>query len=413
MGRPLKIAKAQAVINVTNTTATTNIVTVSQDLLDPTSAAYGVIAGMPFVPATTTGTNLIAGTTYYILQITGNSTFTVSETQLSANPTYTPVTLTTGTTASALSVGVVDSGFNNPEGLANTYGVVGGNTAIYGNQVLARVAIGVAGVGTIYSYDDSNVIGGSNTDFANTLSAGSVVSSVDSQTGALTTIGFVDTVTGNVTIECSDATATGNFLTSVGNAETLYANLPITFDVNIGGLNNTQTYFVKEIVNAAAFSVSFTPGGANVPLSDETVTSNVTQDQVLLDANALANSSGTSFVYADNEAGFILRQKGKQKYLVQGATSGLIAQCLTANLANAALVPNSMSILATYANSATQYVQSLSDIDSELFTATSGPIATGNIVLANADPVYVTFNSAVAANTANSLYYPLVQIPGA
>jgi len=408
MGRPLKIAKAQAILTVTNTTATTNIVTVSQNLSN-----LGVIAGMPFVPSTTTGTNLIAGTTYWILQITGASTFTVSATELSANPTYTPVTLTTGTTASSLSVGVVDSGFNNPEGIANTYGVVGGNTAIYGNQVLARVAIGVAGTGTIYSYNDSNVVGGAGTDFANTLSAGSVVSSVDSQTGALTTIGFVDTVTGYVTIECSDATATGNFLTSVGNAETLYANLPVTFDVNIGGLNNTQTYFVKEIVNAAAFTVSFIPGGANVPLSDETVTSNATQDQVLLDAVALANASGTSFVYADNEAGFILRQKGKQKYLVQGATSGLIAQCLTANLANAALVPNSMNILATYANSATQFVQSLSDIDSELFTATSGPIASGNIVLANADPVYVTFNSGVAANTANGLIYELVQIAGA
>lgn len=408
MGRPLKIAKAQAILTVTNTTATTNIVTVSQNLSN-----LGVIAGMPFVPSTTTGTNLIAGTTYWILQITGASTFTVSATDLSANPTYTPVTLTTGTTASSLSVGVVDSGFNNPEGIANTYGVVGGNTAIYGNQVLARVAIGVAGTGTIYSYNDSNVAGGAGTDFANTLSAGSVVSSVDSQTGALTTLGFVDTLTGYVTIECSNATATGNFLTSVGNAQTLYANLPVTFDVNIGGLNNTQTYFVKTIVNAAAFTVSFTPGGSNVPLTNQNVTSNATQDQVLFDANSLANASGTSFVYADNEAGFILRQKGKQKYLVQGATSGLVAQCLTANLANAALVPNSMSILATYANSATQYVQSLSDIDSELFTATSGPIASGNIVLANADPVYATFNSAVAANTANGLFYPLVQIPGA
>jgi len=408
MGRPLKIAKAQAILTVTNTTATTNIVTVSQTLAD-----LGVIAGMPFVPSTTTGTNLIAGTTYWILQVTGASTFTVSATELSANPTYTPVTLTTGTTASSLSVGVVDSGFNNPEGTANTYGVVGGNTAIYGNQVLARVAIGVAGTGNIYSYDNSNVVGGAGTDFANTLSAGSVVSSVDSQTGALTTIGFVDTVTGYITIECSNATATGNFITSVGNAETLYANLPITFDVNIGGLTTDKTYFVKTIVNAAAFSVSYIPGGANVPLSNENVTSNATQDQVLLLADAAANASGTGYVYADNEAGFILRQKGKQKYLVKGGTSGLIAQCLTANIANASLVPNSMNILSTYANSSTQFVQSLSDVNAELFTATSGPIATGNIVLANADPAFATFNSAVAANTANGLIYELVQIASA
>ena len=129
MGRPLKIAKAQAVLTVTNTTATTNIVTVSQNL-----SSLGIIAGMPFVPSITTGTNLIAATTFYILEITGASTFTVSATPLNANPTYTPVTLTTGTTASALSVGVVDAYFNNPTGPqwpatnANTYSVVGGNT---------------------------------------------------------------------------------------------------------------------------------------------------------------------------------------------------------------------------------------------------------------------------------------------
>ena len=101
------------------------------------------------------------------------------------------------------------------------------------------------------------------------------------------------------------------------------------------------------------------------------------------------------------------------KYLVTGATSGLTGQCLTANLANTALIPNTMSILATYANTTTQRVQSLSDINAELFTATSGPVATGNIVLANADPVFATFNSAVAANTANGLIYPLVQIASA
>lgn len=405
MGRPLKIAKAQAILTITDTTAATGYVTVSQSLTN-----LGVIAGMPFVTASSTG-GLTGGTTYFILQVIDPNNFTVSATQLSANPNYTAVTLsdTSSTTVSA-SVGVVDSGFNNPDGVSNTYGVVGGNTAIYGNQVLCRVAIGVNGTGTIYAEDTSNVIGGLGTDFANTLSAGSVIASVDSQTGNLTTLGFADTVTGYVTIELSNATATGNFLTSVGNAQTLVANLPITLDANLGGLTTGTTYFVKNIVNAAAFTVSIIPGGSNVALSNQNATANATQDQVLLLANSLANASNTNFVYADNEAGFIVRQKGKQKYLVTGATSGLTAQCFTANLANANLTVNTMSIIATYANTDTVNVQSLSDIDSELFSATSGPIATGNIVLANATPVYVTFNGAVAANTANGLAYDLVQI---
>ena len=66
MGRPLKIAKAQAILTLTSTTAATKLVTVTNDLLDPTDPSYGVTAGMPFVPATTVGTNLVAGTTYWL-----------------------------------------------------------------------------------------------------------------------------------------------------------------------------------------------------------------------------------------------------------------------------------------------------------------------------------------------------------
>jgi len=72
-----------------------------------------------------------------------------------------------------------------------------------------------------------------------------------------------------------------------------------------------------------------------------------------------------------------------------------------------------MTITATYANAATQLVQSLSDHTAELFTATSGPVATGNIVLQNAAPAYATFNSAAAANAANGQPYPIVTIGAA
>ena len=91
----------------------------------------------------------------------------------------------------------------------------------------------------------------------------------------------------------------------------------------------------------------------------------------------------------------------------------MTAQCLLANVANTALTPNTMRILATYANSATQTVQSLSDHNGELFTATSGPVATGNIVLANATPVYVTFNTAAAANADAGQPFELVTIANA
>jgi hypothetical protein len=419
MGRPLKIAKAQAVLTVTNTTATTNVVTVSEDL-----STLGVIAGMPFVPSVTTGTNLVAGTTYWILAVLSTTTFTVSATDLSANTTRTAVTLTTGTTASALTVGFVDAYFNNPEGgtgfpttNANTYGVVGGNTAIYGSQVLPRVAIGVNGTGTLYSATDTEFVTGIGTDLANTLSVGSVIqiasANVNGTTTDYTTLGFANTVPGLTTVAVANTQNTGNIIGTSGNAETLIANGTVRFTANLGGLVAGTVYFVKAIANASAFTVSTTLGGAEVDLSSATGTPDAQQDVVELTANAAVAASGSSFIYADNEAGFILRQKGKQKYLVQGGTSGLIAQCYTANLANTALTPNTMNIVSTDAATDDTYVQSLSDYGSLTFSATSGPVATGNIVLANATPVVASFNTAYAANTYGGQPYPIVTIANA
>jgi hypothetical protein len=417
MGRPLKIAKAQAVLTITGT-ATTGVVTVSDNL-----TTAGVIAGMPFQVATTVG-GLTANTTFFILAITGNNTFTVSSTQLSVQPQVSPtLTSTTGQSVKA-SVGVVDAYFNNPNGgtgfpatNANTYSVVGGNTAIIGKQVLAQVAIGINGTGTLYASTGNANVFGTGTDFANTLSAGSTMQIAVGNINGSTDFVSLGTVSGAVAgyanIELSNATATGNFLTSVGNAQTLFASQPVVLSADIGGLAAGQTFFVKTIANATAFSVSLAPGGANIALVDEDAESYAVQDRVVLTANASVNATAASFVYANDEAGFIVRQKGKQKYLVTGSTSGLTSQCLLANVANTALTPNTMRILATYANSDTQTVQSLSDHTAELFTATSGPIATGNIVLANATPVYVTFNTAAAANADAGQPFALVQIASA
>jgi hypothetical protein len=459
MGRPLKIAKAQAVLTVTNTTATTNIVTVSQTL-----STLGVIAGMPFIPSVTTGTNLIAGTTFYILAVTGASTFTVSATPLNANPTYTPVTLTTGTTASALSVGVVDAYFNNPLGgvgypatNANTYGVVGGNTAIYGSQVLANVAIGQNGTGTLYSATDTAYVTGIGTDLANALSVGSVIqvasANINGTTTDYTTLGFANTVPGLTTVAVANTQNTGNIIGTSGNAQTLLANGTVRFTANLGGLVSGQVYFVKAIANASAFTVSTTLGGAEVDLSSATGTPDAQQDVVELVANAAAAASGSAFIYATPEAGFIVRQKGKTKYLVTGATTGLTAQCFTANVANTALTPNTMSIIGTNAASGTQFVSSINDYNSEVFPATVAPgslvigtvytiystgttnwtsvgamsnmtgvtftatgtgSGTGLAVLANVNPdIIATFNTAAVANAANGQPNPIVTINGA
>jgi hypothetical protein len=378
---------------------------------------------MPFAVASTVG-GLVANTIYYINAITGNNTFTVSTTQLSVQPrVLATLTTTTGQSVKA-SVAVVDAYFNNPVGgtgfpatNANTYSVVGGNTAIIGKQVLAQVAIGINGTGTLYSATNTAYVTGIGTDLANTLSVGSIVqlasANINGTSTNYTTLGFANTVPGLTTVTVANTQNTGNIIRTTGNAQTLLANGTVRFTASLGGLVSGQVYFVKAIANATAFTVSSTLAGAEVDLSSATGTPDAQQDVVELVANAAVASTGASFVYANDEAGYIVRQKGKQKYLVTGATSGLTAQCLTANVANTALTPNSMRILATYANSATQTVQSLSDHTGELFTATSGPIASGNIVFQNAAPVFATFNTAVAANATGGQPYAIVTIANA
>jgi hypothetical protein len=422
MGRPLKIAKSQAVITITATTTSTNVVTTSANFTN-----LGIIAGMPFVTASSVG-SLTAGTMYWILSVLNagsNSTFTVSTTPLNANPTSTAksLTTTTGQTVST-TVAPVDMYFNNPDGPqwpatnSNTYSVVGGNTAIIGKQVLAQVAIGINGTGTLYGDTGNLNVYGSGTDFANTLSVGSAiqVASANINGGTdYTNVGFVNTNTGYITVAVANTNATGNVIRTSGNAQTLFVGAPVIFSANTGGLVANWQYFVKTIANASAFTVSDEQYGPPKGLTTGTATANARIDVTVLAATPPVDFTNASFVYANDEAGYIVRQKGKQKYLVTGATSGLTAQCYTANLANTALTPNTMTITATYANSSTVKVQSLSDHTAELFTATSGPVATGNIVLQNANPAYATFNSAAAAdaNTANAQPYPIVTIGNA
>jgi hypothetical protein len=462
MGRPLKIAKAQAVLTITDTATTGSIVTITGGNLT-TSPTTGVASGMPFVVATTVG-GLTAGVTYYVDTILSNTTFSASATELSVQPRVMAVlTDTTGESVS-MSVGVVDAYFNNPNGgagfpatNANTYGVVGGNTGIVGSQVLTRVAIGIAGEGTIYGDTGNLNVYGAGTDFANTLSVGSAVqilqpSGIPGQTTPIN-VGFVDTNTGYITVAVANTNATGNVIRTSGNAQTLFVGAPVVFDANTGGLVTGTIYFVDAIANASAFTVATSQYGPQQAVTTGTTAANATIDVTVLVAESTANYAGTSFVYADDEAGFIVRQKGKTKYLVQGGTTGLIAPCFTANVANTALTPNTMNILSTDAASNTAFISSVNDYNSEIFpeqvaagslsagtlytiyfsgttnwasvgaassmtgvtfVATGTGTGTGTAVLANVNPdVIATFNTAYAANTYGGQPNPIVVIASA
>ena len=424
MGRPLKIAKAQAVLTITDTAATGSIVTVSGGNLT-TSPTVGITKGMSFVVASTVG-GLTANTIYYVNSILSNTTFDVSQTQLSVQPQVIQTLTDTSSESVSVSFEVVDAYFNNPVGgvgfpttNANTYGVVGGNTAIIGNQVLAQVAIGIYGTGTLYTptaVNTSAVVVGVGTDLANLTTGAAIQVAVANINGSTNYVdlGFASATHGNVSVAVANTTVIGSIIGTSGNAQTLIVDMPIQFSANFGGLTTGTTYFVKTIANAAAFTVSTSQGGpVEAVTANVSVTANALMNRVALAANANVITRNAAFIYANDEAGYIVRQKGKQKYLVTGSTSGLTAQCYTANLANTALTPNTMRILATYANTTTQTVQSLSDHTGELFTATSGPIATGNIVFQNAAPVFATFNTAAVANADAGQPYELVTIASA
>lgn len=418
MGRPLKIAKAQAVLTITDTVNDGTVI-VSDNLV--TVPNVGVAPGMPFVVATNVG-GLTAGTVYYILDIINNTTFSVSSTQLSVQPRVLPtLSNTTGGSVKA-SVNVVDGYFNNPvsgngypETNTATYSVVGGNTAIYGKQVLVGVAIGVQGTGNIYAITSSADVWGITTDFANAnpaIVAGTAIQAVNANINGTTTpvdLGFVSSLyhfEANVT-----ATYANGYVDTDDNTG-FNSDKPVWLTANIGGLVANTPYFVTTIDGGGQLiTLSTAPGGANIDLTADSGTVPIIADAVTLAASSAANTNDgsgdlfTNFVYANDEAGFIVRQKGKQKYLVTGTTTGLTAPCFTANVANTALTPNTMSILATYANASTTRVQSLSDHTLEIF-------GTGN-VLPNSSPAFATFNTAYGANTYGGQPYPIVTINNA
>jgi hypothetical protein len=288
----------------------------------------------------------------------------------------------------------IDTGFNNPAGSGSTYGVVGGNTTISGQQILARVAIGVTGTGTIYADTASTVVSGIGTDFTTDLAVGSYVGT----TGG-TAVGFVSSIGGSVTVTTVGSDATSDAI-EVDDTSSLVVEGAIVFAAAIGGLTAGAIYYVESIVDGTHITVASTATGALLPLTTTTVVTTGTQDTITLAAVAGVAVSNGGYVFATSENGYIVRQKGKTKYLVTGLTSGLTGACYTADLADAALTPNTMSITATLADTSTTRLSTVNDYWGVDFTDTGA----GNVGVK-----YVTsFNGAGAAPAGTT--HPIVDV---
>ena len=333
----------------------------------------------------------------------------------------------------------VDTGFNNPAGSSNTYGVVGGATSLSGQQTLVRVALPKKGAGQITTTAGSTSVFGSVTDFAD-ISVGShlQVAGVD--------LGFVDSINSTNILPVTSTVATGSFVVTSGNAQTFTVNAPVWFDAAIGGLAFNTTYYFLAAANATHFTVSTTPSGEKFPVTSQTATSNCDQVALTLTANSpMTYARVTDFTFSNNKAGYIVRQKGKRKYLVADATTiqdeGIVAGtayriisaagtnwvqfgadatasagdiftakidganavlengtvnqvgiCQTINGANAAVSTGRMNIVATTVTPSTKYIDSLTNYRATDFTDNGTDENSGTKYVA-------TFNSAVAGNS--------------
>jgi len=319
MANKLKIAKVSALAVLSDTTATTNVITVDY--------TTGLTQGDRFVPASTVG-GLTGGTTYFVNEVLSATTFTALNTSPSVQPQVSP-TLTTTTGGSVkLSVNQVDTGY--PADTPQDMRVVGGDTGQEGKQLTAFGAIATAQPGKFW-FDSSttDVYGDKDADFTTNIVVGEQLSftgdNIPFTVGALVTgvtyvidntlgtsaaqwismgatganlgevfvatgvgagTGTVSYAGGNVPLGTVSALAVVSTPTASSDATTdlitvtatgaFDLNASIWFGADIGGLTAGTTYFVKTIDSGTTFSVSATRSGTALALTSTTVVSTAT-----------------------------------------------------------------------------------------------------------------------------------------
>jgi len=453
MANKLKIAKVSALAVLSDTTATTNVITVD--------STTGLTQGDRFVPASTVG-GLTGGTTYFVKEVIDATTFTALNKDPSVQPQVSP-TLTTTTGGSVnLSFNQVDEGY--PSDTPQDMGVVGGDTAQTGKQLTAFGAIAIANPGAFW-FDTSttDVYGDKTADFDVNIAVGEQLSftgdNIPFTVGALVTgvtyvinntVGtsaaqwiamgatganlgevFIATAagagTGTVSYASSSAnvplgtvasidtvsTATassdsGTGLITVTSTADFDLDAPIWFAATIGGLSADTTYFVKTIDSGTTFSVSATRSGTALALTSTTVVSTANIEKLDLDAVATFTKSEVAVLGSNDEAVYIKRQKGKRKYLVSNADGSRQGICTLVKKAQADLLAGEMSIEGTYDNAGVTYIESISDVNGLPFDNDAGSPLTQS----DQTGMQATFEAIAGSPLAGSTK-PVITLPSA
>ena len=454
MANKLKIAKASFSGPLTDTTATTNVITVD--------TTFYLTRGDRFVPASTVG-GLTGGTTYYVDEVLSSTTFTALTKSWSVQPHVSPTLSTTTGQTVILTFNQVDEGY--PSDTPQDMGVVGGDTQQYSKQLTAFGAIAIANPGAFW-FDTSttDVYGDKTADFDVNIAVGEQLSftgdNIPFVVGALVTgvtyvinntVGtsaaqwiamgatganlgevFIATAagagTGSVSYASSSAnvplgtvasidtvsTATassdaGTDLITVTSTAAFDLDAPIWFAATIGGLSADTTYFVKTIDSGTTFSVSATLGGTALALTTTTVVSTANIEKLTLGAvSTFTKSAYSGIVGAADEAVYILRQKGKRKYLVSNGPETRQGICTLVNKAQADLLAGEMSIQGTYDNAATTYIESISDVNGLPFDNDSG----SPLTQADQTGMQATFETIAGTPLAGSVK-PVIKLPSA
>ena len=454
MANKLKIAKASFSGPLTDTTATTNVITVD--------TTFYLTRGDRFVPASTVG-GLTGGTTYYVDEVLSSTTFTALTKSWSVQPHVSPTLSTTTGQTVILTFNQVDEGY--PSDTPQDMGVVGGDTQQYSKQLTAFGAIAIANPGAFW-FDTSttDVYGDKTADFDVNIAVGEQLSftgdNIPFVVGALVTgvtyvinntVGtsaaqwiamgatganlgevFIATAagagTGSVSYASSSAnvplgtvasidtvsTATassdaGTDLITVTSTAAFDLDAPIWFAATIGGLSADTTYFVKTIDSGTTFSVSATLGGTALALTTTTVVSTANIEKLTLGAVSTFTKSAYSGIQgAADEAVYILRQKGKRKYLVSNGPETRQGICTLVNKAQADLLAGEMSIQGTYDNAATTYIESISDVNGLPFDNDSG----SPLTQADQTGMQATFETIAGTPLAGSVK-PVIKLPSA
>ena len=454
MANKLKISKSSFSGPLTDTTATTNVITVD--------TTFYLTRGDRFVPASTVG-GLTGGTTYYVDEVLSSTTFTALTKSWSVQPHVSPTLTNTTGQSVILTFNQVDEGY--PSDTPQDMGVVGGDTQQYSKQLTAFGAIAIANPGAFW-FDTSttDVYGDKTADFDVNIAVGEQLSftgdNIPFVVGALVTgvtyvinntVGtteaqwktmgatganlgevFIATAagagTGSVSYASSSAnvplgtvasidtvsTATassdaGTDLITVTSTAAFDLDAPIWFAATIGGLSADTTYFVKTIDSGTTFSVSATLGGTALALTTTTVVSTANIEKLTLGAVSTFTKSAYSGIQgAADEAVYILRQKGKRKYLVSNGPETRQGICTLVNKAQADLLAGEMSIQGTYDNAATTYIESISDVNGLPFDNDSG----SPLTQADQTGMQATFETIVSTPQDGSVK-PVIKLPSA